>query len=929
MTTPLWKRVIARILEALLAIIFISPLVWVIICSFSPQAGSAQSKGWGVANYLTLFGYQEGLPKYLFNSVIVTLVAVVFSVVVCTLAGYSFSRFDYPGRNLGFMVTLSILMVPYASLLIPLMVWYKDIGLNDSLLGVGLVITLFQLPMSTFIMRNAFDAIPKDMEEAAMVDGCNSLQALFKILVPVVKPSMVTVGLLAFLEAWNNFMILELFVQGHPAAGDGEHASADHGCYRLRCHRGRRRDPADPLRHPVPCLAEVLCQGIHGWRCEGMIMNVTITSPFWKRRRDQIVESVIPYQWGVMNDEIDTTVPDDPAGNQLADNKSHAVANLKVAAGELNDEFHGMVFQDSDVYKWLEEAAYALAYHPDPELKALCDRTVDLIARAQQPDGYLDTPYQIKSGVWADRPRFSLIQQSHEMYVMGHYIEAAVAYHQVTGNEQAIDVAKKMADCLDANFGPEEGKIHGADGHPEIELALAKLYEETGEKRYLTLSQYLIDVRGQDPQFYAKQLKALNGDNIFHDLGFYKPTYFQAAEPVRDQQTADGHAVRVGYLCTGVAHVGRLLGDQGLIDTAKRFWKNIVTRRMYVTGAIGSTHVGESFTYDYDLPNDTMYGETCASVAMSMFAQQMLDLEPKGEYADVLEKELFNGSIAGISLDGKQYYYVNALETTPDGLDNPDRHHVLSHRVDWFGCACCPANIARLIASVDRYIYTERDGGKTVLSHQFIANKADFASGLTVEQRSDFPWNSHVEYTVSLPASAADSSVRFGLRIPGWSQGSYTLTVNGKPAVGSLEDGFVYLVVNAGDTLELALELDMSVKFVRANSRVRSDAGQVAVMRGPLVYCAEQADNPGDLWNYRLADGVTGADAAVAFQADLLGGVDTVDLPAVREHADEDDAPLYVDADEPRAGEPATLRLVPYYSWANREIGEMRVFQRR
>ena len=198
MTTPLWKRIIARILEALLAIIFISPLVWVIICSFSPQAGSAQSKGWGVANYLTLFGYQEGLPKYLFNSVIVTLVAVVFSVVVCTLAGYSFSRFDYPGRNLGFMVTLSILMVPYASLLIPLMVWYKQIGL---------VITLFQLPMSTFIMRNAFDAIPKDMEEAAMVDGCNSLQALFKILVPVVKPSMVTVGLLAFLEAWNNFMI--------------------------------------------------------------------------------------------------------------------------------------------------------------------------------------------------------------------------------------------------------------------------------------------------------------------------------------------------------------------------------------------------------------------------------------------------------------------------------------------------------------------------------------------------------------------------------------------------------------------------------------------------------------------------------------------------------------------------------------------------
>ena len=540
-----------------------------------------------------------------------------------------------------------------------------------------------------------------------------------------------------------------------------------------------------------------------------------------------------------MNDEIDTTVPDDPAGNQLADNKGHAVANLKVVADELDDEFHGMVFQDSDVYKWLEEAAYALAYHPDPELKALRDRTVNLIARAQQPDGYLDTPYQVKSGVWADRPRFSLIQQSHEMYVMGHYIEAAVAYHQVTGNEQALEVAKKMADCLDANFGPEEGKIHGADGHPEIELALAKLYEEPGEKRYLTLSQYLIDVRGQDPQFYAKQLKALNGDNIFPDLGFYKPTYFQAAEPVRDQQTADGHAVRVGYLCTGVAHVGRLLGDQGLIDTAKRFWKNIVTRRMYVTGAIGSTHVGESFTYDYDLPNDTMYGETCASV--------------------------------------------------------------------------------------DRYIYTERDGGKTVLSHQFIANKAEFASGLTVEQRSDFPWNGHVEYTVSLPASATDSSVRFGLRIPGWSLGSYALTVNGKSAVAQPEDGFVYLMVNAGDTLEL----DMPVKFVRANSRVRSDAGQVAVMRGLLVYCVEQADNPGDLWNYRLADGVDAAAAKTEFQSDLLCGVDTVSLPAVREQADSDDAALYASADVAPATEAAILTLVPYYSWANREVGQMRVWLRR
>ena len=657
-------------------------------------------------------------------------------------------------------------------------------------------------------------------------------------------------------------------------------------------------------------------------------MKVTITSPFWKQRRDQIVESVIPYQWGVMNDEIETVVPDDPAGNQLSDNKSHAVENLKVAAGDVEGEFHGMVFQDSDVYKWLEEAAYALAYHPDEELRALCDRTVDLIARAQADDGYLDTPYQIKSGEYATRPRFSLIQQSHEMYVMGHYIEAAVAYHEITGNERALDVACRMADCLDANFGPEDGKIHGSDGHPEIELALAKLYDATGEERYLTLARYLIDVRGRDPKFYDKQLEAMHGDYIFRDLGFYKPTYFQAAQPVREQESADGHAVRVGYLCTGIAHVARLTGDAELMETAKRFWRSIVSRRMYVTGAVGSTHVGESFTYDYDLPNDTMYGETCASVSMSMFARQMLMAEADGEYADVLERELFNGAIAGISLDGRQYYYVNALETTPDGLPNPDRHHVLSHRVDWFGCACCPSNIARLIASVDRYVYTERDGGDTVLAHQFIANEASFESGLHVEQRSNMPWDGRVEFTLALAAKAA-GPVRFGVRVPVWSADSYTLLADGEPVTAAPERGFVYVDVEPGRAVELVMELDMAVKFVRAHSHVRSDAGAVAVMRGPLVYCSEQADNAGDLWSYRLAEGVTGADARVAFDADLLGGVDVVSLPAVRESDDGEDAPLYLYEDGPRECEPATLTLVPYYAWANREPGQMRVFQRR
>ncbi len=656
-------------------------------------------------------------------------------------------------------------------------------------------------------------------------------------------------------------------------------------------------------------------------------MSVTITSPFWKKRREQIVESVIPYQWGVMNDEIETEVPDDPAGNQLSDNKSHAVENLRIASGDETGEFHGMVFQDSDIYKWLEEAAYALSYHPDGQLRELCDRTVDLIARAQQPDGYLDTPYQIKTGEWANRQRFSLIQQSHELYVMGHYIEAAVAYHDVTGNQQALDVACRMADCLDANFGPEDGKIHGADGHPEIELALAKLYDVTGEEHYLKLARYLLDVRGEDPDFYSKQLASIDGDYIFRDLGFYKPEYFQAAEPIRNQQDANGHAVRVVYLCTGMAHVGRLTGDRGLLDAVHRMWNSIVGKRMYVTGAVGSTHVGESFTYDYDLPNDTMYGETCASVGMSMLSRQMLLLEPKGEYADVLERELFNGAIAGISLDGKQYYYVNALESTPDGLDNPDRHHVLSHRVDWFGCACCPANIARLIASVDRYMYTERDGGKTVLSHQFIANEATFDSGLYVVQRSDMPWSGHVEFEVNLAEGA--QPVRFGVRIPSWSANAYALAVDGEPCEKNVEDGFVYFDVFAGQTLRLTLDLDMSVKLIRANSHVRSDAGKVAIMRGPLVYCAEQVDNEGDLWTYRLTDDARGADAKTEYEPDLLGGVETIVIPAIREASDADGSPLYSESEACRQWEGSSLKLVPYYAWANREPGQMSVWIRR
>lgn len=657
-------------------------------------------------------------------------------------------------------------------------------------------------------------------------------------------------------------------------------------------------------------------------------MHTTITSPFWTARRTQVADAIIPYQWGVINDEIDTAIPDDPAGNQFTDNRSHAVANLRIAAGDLDGDFHGMVFQDSDVYKWLEEAAYALAYTDDPQLRDLCDRTVDLIARAQASDGYLDTPYQIKSGEWAHRDRFSLLQQSHELYVMGHYIEAAVAYHEVTGNGQALDVARRIADCLDATFGTEDGKIHAADGHPEIELALARLYEATHEKRYLELARYFIDVRGHDPDFFPGQLRANGDDYIFRDIGFYNPTYFQDSEPVRDHATADGHAVRVGYLLTGMAQVARLTGDADLFAAVKHVWQNIVTRRMYVTGAIGSTHVGESFTSDYDLPNDTMYGETCASVSMCMLARQMLENDTDAGYADVLERELYNGALAGISLDGRQYFYVNALEVDPAAADNPDRHHVLAHRVDWFGCACCPSNIARLIASVDRYLYTVKDGGATVLAHQFIANDTTFDSGLHVVQESDFPWSGHVELSVQLPADSTLDGVRVLVRIPDWSRDAWSATLDGAAFAPAVRGGFVAVDVARGEVHRLTFDFDFSVHVLRANSRVSADAGKVALTAGPLVFCAEQADNPGDLWTYRLTLGDALSHAEVRYDDALLGGVNTVTVPATRQVPDGEDAPLYERVTAPAAEESRMLKLVPYYAWANREVGQMRVYQR-
>ncbi|MFC8598408.1 glycoside hydrolase family 127 protein [Isoptericola sp. NPDC057191] len=645
------------------------------------------------------------------------------------------------------------------------------------------------------------------------------------------------------------------------------------------------------------------------------LVALEITSPFWVRYRDLVVDEVLPYQWRVMTDEADIEIAHEPGGNEASYASSHAVANFEIAAGRASGRHSGYVFQDTDVYKWLEAVAYALRYRPDAaHLRRLADSVVELVAAAQEPDGYLCTFFQIE----APERRFARLRESHELYTMGHGIEALVAYHEVTGDERALRVAVAMADCLDRAFGRGPGQLRGYDGHAEVELALARLHEATGEDRYLALARFFLTERGQDPEFFDRQVAEDGPERSLIDgMHAFDRAYFQAAEPVTEMATADGHAVRLAYLVTGMAQVGRLADDPELSASAERLWHNVTRRRMYVTGAVGSAQHGERFTTDHDLPNDTVYGETCASVGMAFLGRALLRARPDGEFADVVERELFNSAVSGMSQDGTTFFYVNPLEADPAWHANPGLAHVLTRRADWFGCACCPSNVARLVASVDQYVYSATDDD-TVLVSQYIASEATFDGGVRISQASQLPWGGTVRLDVANPDGRR---LRLGVRIPQWSAGAYRLVVDGVPCDEQPRDGYVFVDVSAPSTV-VSLELDMTPTLVQADDRVRADVGKVAVTRGPVVYCAEGADNVAPLWLYRV-----GLDAEPVYRFDelLLGGMGRLSLPARRRVPDGDDASLYRPARRAR-WEDATLELVPYFAWANRSEGPMSVW---
>jgi DUF1680 family protein len=502
---------------------------------------------------------------------------------------------------------------------------------------------------------------------------------------------------------------------------------------------------------------------------------------------------------------------------------------------------------------------------------------------------------------------------------MGHYIEAGVAYYEATKNQKALEIAEKMATCLDNNFGPEDNKIHGYGGHPEIELALMRLWEITKKDQYLNLTNYFIRERGQNPDFFDKQNEADGWDNAFWpELNTIGNEYYYADKPITEQKDAHGHAVRCVYLATGLAHLARVTGDRDLKDAAERIWHNIVHKQMYITGNVGQTVTGEAFTFDYDLPNDTDYGETCASVAMTFFARQMLAGDFKAEYADVIEKEIYNGALSGMALDGKHYFYVNPLEVNPkESTKNPGKRHVLPQRQAWFGTACCPSNITRLIASIDRYMYAIK--GNTILAHQYIANSTMFNNGIKVEQESNLPWEGTAKFTVDNPMNV---EFNFAVRIPNWSRDSFQVKVNGKPFEKSDRDGIVSVPISDSQvTIEVLL--DMKVNVVRANPEVRVDANKVAIQRGPLVYCAEEVDNEENLWNYNLKSSPA---FDFEYKEKLLNGIGvltTSDVTKTVSSSETDD--LYSFNKKPDR-EATKLTLIPYFAWANRNEGQMTVW---
>jgi len=619
---------------------------------------------------------------------------------------------------------------------------------------------------------------------------------------------------------------------------------------------------------------------------------------FWGERIDAVADrtAMILYDRCVaagMFDQIDPTRPVPPVKMPW-----------HMRADGTPDTVNVQMFWDSDVAKVIETAAYALYRKPNADLEARIDAIIEMFAGLQQPDGYMNSWFvRMQPG-----QRWTNLRDCHELYCAGHLMEAAVAYFHATGKRRLLDVMCRYADHIDVTFGPKPGQKPGYCGHEEIELALIRLGRATGEQRYLDLARYFVEQRGQQPHYFDVEAAARGVDPAQWRHRTY--LYNQSHLPVREQGKVVGHAVRAMYLYSGMADVATEFGDDSLTDALNGLWEDLTSKQMFVTGGIGPAASNEGFTDYYDLPNESAYAETCAAVALMMWASRMLGRGPDRRYADIMEQALYNGALSGLSIDGSRFFYDNPLESRGG-----------HHRWTWHRCPCCPPNIARTVTAIGSYMYGVSAEGIAV--HLYGASTARLGVGattVTLMQETDYPAAGRVAITIGL-----DGPARFtlSLRMPGWC-GQVGVTLNGQPVtIDDAGDGYLHLPREWKDGDRLALDLPMPVRALHAHPAVKADLGRVAIARGPLVYCVEEVDNSADL-NALIAP----ADLSGAKTVPMpdLGGAVAIDLPVRREQWPRREGRLY-DANPPDYAE-TTARLVPYHLWDNREPGEMLVWIR-
>lgn len=618
--------------------------------------------------------------------------------------------------------------------------------------------------------------------------------------------------------------------------------------------------------------------------------QVTINDQFWAPRIETNRRVTVPYDFQKCEE----------TGRN---------SNFAKAAGLMPGAHEGIFFNDSDVFKVIEGAAYSLMLKPDPELDAYLDKLIAWIAASQEPDGYLYTARTIAehNGTVDQLPderegktRYSNLRVSHELYNIGHMYEGAVAHFQATGKRSFLDVAIKSANHVVETFGPD--KQRDVPGHQEIEIGLSKLYLVTGDQRYLQMAKFFLDERGH----YSGRPRYGN----YGDEG-----YTQDHLPVTEQREAVGHAVRAVYMYSGMADVASLTGDQTYIDALDHLWENVVGKKFYLTGGIGARHHGEAFGDNYELPNATAYNETCAAIANVFWNQRMFQLHGHAKYIDVLERSLYNGFLPGIDFGGDRFFYVNPLEFDGEYRFNRDDSLL---RMPWFGCSCCPTNVVRVFPSLGGYIYAQQ--AKNLYVNLFTTSKTKVTVGQTevgLTQNTNYPWDGKITLKVDPKASG---SFTLCLRIPGWAQGkpvpsslyrylndeaeTIVLTVNGEPQTVRPNKGYARITRtwSKGDVVELVLP--MPVRRVVSHPSVAANKGKVAIERGPLVYCLEGIDNEGKAVNRTLGDDTP---FTTKWDGKLLHGVTVISAKQGKEQ----------------------LTFVPYYAWAHRGVGEMSVWMNR